>query len=127
MSDTVPLPSTSLLMRIKAVQALRPNLQFHYVGNDIVIRGGGGAPSEQEITTAVQTLSTEKAWKKLREERDRRLSETDWHIVKAQETGSAIPPSILEYRQKLRDMTAKCTPCLDERGNVVADFPELVI
>jgi hypothetical protein len=40
----------------------------------------------------------------LREERDRRLAETDWQIVKHKELGTNIPAALKTYRQELRDL-----------------------
>ena len=42
----------------------------------------------------------------LREERDRRLAETDWQIVKHKELGTNIPAALKTYRQELRDLPA---------------------
>ena len=39
-----------------------------------------------------------------RRERDKRLAETDWVVIKAQETGTEIPKAYAEYRQAVRDM-----------------------
>ena len=40
----------------------------------------------------------------LREERNRRLAETDWEIVKHKELGTNIPAALKTYRQALRDL-----------------------
>tara|TARA_A100001201_G_scaffold6950_1_gene11290 strand:+ start:2916 stop:3218 length:303 start_codon:yes stop_codon:yes gene_type:complete len=42
----------------------------------------------------------------LREERNRRLAETDWQIVKHKELGTNIPAALKTYRQELRDLPA---------------------
>ena len=41
----------------------------------------------------------------LREERNLKLSETDWEIVKHKELGTNIPTALKTYRQALRDIT----------------------
>lgn len=40
-----------------------------------------------------------------RAERSKRLAETDWMVTKAVEAGQPVPPEVLEYRQKLRDIS----------------------
>ena len=42
---------------------------------------------------------------KLRMERDLLLNESDWVVIKAQETNTSIPSAWATYRQKLRDIT----------------------
>lgn len=41
----------------------------------------------------------------LREERNKKLAETDWVVTKAFETGGGVPESWKTYRQALRDIT----------------------
>ena len=41
-----------------------------------------------------------------RQERDRRLTECDWVVVKAQEEGTHVPAEWVTYRQALRDITS---------------------
>ena len=42
---------------------------------------------------------------KLRMERNLLLNESDWVVIKAQETSTSIPSDWKTYRQKLRDIT----------------------
>lgn len=53
------------------------------------------------------------AWIKVREERDKLLSECDWVVVKAKETGANIPTAWKNYRQALRDITDNFDSALD--------------
>ena len=41
----------------------------------------------------------------LRAERNNKLAECDWVVVKAQEDGTAVPAAWVTYRQALRDIT----------------------
>jgi len=43
-------------------------------------------------------------WDELRRECDRLLAETDYKVIKAIETGIAIDPNYVAYRQELRDL-----------------------
>ena len=46
------------------------------------------------------------AWADIRSKRNGLLAETDWVVVKAQETGEAVPAAWATYRQALRDLPA---------------------
>lgn len=41
----------------------------------------------------------------LRAERNDKLAECDWVVIKAQENGTAVPSAWVTYRQALRDIT----------------------
>jgi len=49
------------------------------------------------------------AWAAFRAERDRRLAETDWVVVRAYERGEPVPEAWVTYRQALRDLPARLT------------------
>ena len=51
---------------------------------------------------------------KLRMERDLLLKESDWVVIKAQETDTSIPSAWVTYRQKLRDITNTYQSIRDE-------------
>ena len=61
------------------------------------------------------------ALKFLRVKRDALLSETDYIVIKAKETGATIPTAWKTYRQALRDITEGLTT-VEEVDAVV--FPE---
>jgi len=54
-----------------------------------------------EITTKMEALVTEKPLQELREERNRRLAESDWMVLPDRTSTQAQ----LDYRQSLRDIT----------------------
>jgi|TARA_B100000073_G_scaffold337235_1_gene332908 hypothetical protein len=66
-------------------------------------------PTKQQIKDEVARLEAEQPWNELRQERNRRLSETDWEIVKHKELGTNIPAALKTYRQDLRDLPANTT------------------
>ena len=41
----------------------------------------------------------------IKSRRDALLSETDWYVIRFQETGVEVPANVLTYRQELRDIT----------------------
>ena len=70
-------------------------------------------PTETEINNKISELDAAEAMKLLREERNVLLSETDWMVIKSQETGVAMSDAWKTYRQALRDLPASSTPSLD--------------
>ena len=55
---------------------------------------------------ALATYQTAEKWKDIRSRRDALLSDTDWVVVKAKETGGNVSASWKKYRQDLRDLPA---------------------
>ena len=53
---------------------------------------------------ALATYQTSVKWKDIRSQRDHLLSQTDWVVVKAKETGSTLSSAWKKYRQDLRDV-----------------------
>ena len=53
---------------------------------------------------AKATYQTAEKWKDIRSQRDALLSDTDWVVVKAKETGSTLSSAWKKYRQDLRDV-----------------------
>tara|TARA_R100001443_G_scaffold8542_1_gene17926 strand:+ start:824 stop:1168 length:345 start_codon:yes stop_codon:yes gene_type:complete len=62
-------------------------------------------------------FTAEESMNVLRSQRNRKLSETDWEITKALETGSDAT-ALKDYRQALRDLPSTASPTLDETGNL---------
>ena len=58
----------------------------------------------------------------IRAERDRRLAETDWLIIRAFESGSELSEDIIRYRQALRDLPETLTEEDILSGNI--NWPE---
>ena len=90
-----------------ALASLRPGAQF-------VMRGGviefyqhdDAQPTEEELQAEIARLDEAQPMVELREERDRRLAETDWEVLKHLELGTEIPADVKAYRQSLRDLPA---------------------
>ena len=56
---------------------------------------------------------------RVRGKRDNLLSQSDWRVIKAQETGTPMSQAWVDYRQALRDITSHANfPWLDD-----ADWP----
>ena len=70
-------------------------------------------PSEFHVfnySSKVWEPNIEMAWEVIKKRRSFLLAETDWVVVKAQETGTAVPEAWLNYRQALRDVTLQSNP-----------------
>ena len=73
-------------------------------------------PTEKEINDKIAELDSAEPLKLLREERNRRLQETDWWAA-----GDRIDSMTNEqkiYRKQLRDLPSTASPELDENGQL---------
>ena len=103
-----------------AIQALKP-------GAECLVRGDTYSgiewldksqtqPTEDEVNAKVTELTNAEPMNLLRQERDYRISKSDWRVTKAKETSTNIPAAWKTYRQALRDLPASSTPTLDSNG-----------
>ena len=72
---------------------------------------------DQVFAVVVEELSAEEIearlgsqWSKVRAMRNTKLQQSDWIVTKSLETGEAIPPEWIGYRQALRDITTQEDP-----------------
>ncbi|REK63907.1 MAG: hypothetical protein DWQ49_02075 [Bacteroidetes bacterium] len=72
---------------------------FDADGNQVTI-------DQSLVDAAAAEISTEKAWSRLRYDRNQLLTATDWEIVRHKELGTNIPTALKTYRQELRDLPA---------------------
>ena len=72
---------------------------FDADGNQVTI-------NQSLVDAAAAEISTEKAWSRLRYDRNQLLTATDWEIVRHKELGTNIPTALKTYRQELRDLPA---------------------
>ena len=84
-------------------------------------------PSDFEVTweqieTELISLEAAEPMRLLKEERNRRLTETDWRFRVDQNPSQAW----YDYCQELRDLPSKSNPQLDENGNLTnVTWPEV--
>ena len=101
-----------------ALQELKPGATWTLRGDNYSglewLDSGQTKPTETEINNKIIELDNAEAMRLLRIERNKRLSECDWVITKANETDIPAPLPWKEYRQKLRDLTNNANPKLDE-------------
>ena len=100
------------------VPILKPNSNYNIKSNEYSglewLDSADTKPTETEINNKISELDAAEAMKLLREERNVLLSETDWMVIKSQETGVAMSNDWKTYRQALRDLPASSSPSLDE-------------
>ena len=82
------------------------------MANTIYIEGQGVVNMDADESAALDARrASDAAWRTeaLREERNKKLAETDWEITKHKELGTNIPTALKTYRQALRDITNSAT------------------
>ena len=106
---------------IDAIYALRPGVKgFTIKGNDYSglewKNDTHTKPTEEEINQKIAELNVGAAHKALRDERNRRLAETDW--TQSRDVNLLNDSDWKNYRQALRDLPSKSNPKLDSRGTL---------
>ena len=98
-----------------AILSLVPNAKFAITDNDyskIEWFDERDLPSKPDVEAEIDRLITEEPKRLLRVERNKRLTDSDWVVTKAFETGGGVPESWKTYRQALRDLPSTATPSL---------------
>ena len=115
------IKTNSLWLKMEAIRELCKGKSFAYEEhNDRFTWGTSNTtdkPTDAEIETKRQELISNFAMKKLREERDRRLTEVDWWTLRASD-GIAMSQAQKDYRKALRDLPSTASPKLDDDGNL---------
>jgi hypothetical protein len=61
-------------------------------------------PPKEAFEAKLQELIEEHIWKNIRQERNRRLAECDWVVIRATSTDTPVPEEWKVYMQALRDL-----------------------
>ena len=85
-------------------------------GSYVIYHDGQTPPSEEEIQTKLTELRNAEPMRLLREERNRRISETDWRDLPSYP--GTDQNDWRTYRQALRDLPSTAKPQLDENGQL---------
>ena len=107
-----------------AILSLCPNSVFSIVNNnyDSIVweeTNTEPKPTLEEVNNKLDELKLLLPMEKLREERDKKLFDTDYRIVADFPYPSEeVKQAWITYRQELRDLPANSTPSLDENGNL---------
>ena len=84
-----------------AIRAIHPDAQFTTVDGVITEwKGPGVVPSDEELNAKLIELKANEPFKLLREERNRRLAETDFYAL----SDVTMSSDMQTYRQNLRDL-----------------------
>ena len=89
----------------EALIQLAPGEEFSITNGNITWHTNGSHPTQEQIDSKVLELTTYFSLANLRIERNRRLAESDWRVIKATESGVAMSNEWKTYRQSLRDLT----------------------
>ena len=107
------------IIKGNAIEALRPNAEWSLVDSTIIwLDKIQTQPTEDEINAKIAELEVAEPMRLLREERNRRLAETDWTQLKDIDLDIIRERNWKNYRQALRDLPAKSNPKLDSVGNL---------
>ena len=105
---------------VEALLELVPQAQFHSFNGDVDLLkwlDERAKPTNETILNKMQELQNAEPMRLLREERNRKLQETDWRATV--DYPGTDKEAWLTYRQALRDLPSTSEPRLDEQGNFV--------
>ena len=109
------------ITKADAIIAINPDSKFSYFHppKDEInwISVNIPQPTEEEIQAKLEELQNAEPMRLLREERNRRLEETDWWGLKETD-GRMMTQEQKDYRNALRDLPSTSTPSLDSHGNL---------
>jgi len=107
---------------ISALLALKPGAEWTTRGDNYSdlewLDKSQTKPTEEEINAKIAELKTAEPMKLLREERNKRIADTDWTQLKDITLDSIREKNWKEYRQALRDLPNDSTPKLDNYGDL---------
>ena len=109
---------------VSAICRIRPNCSFSGSNDDYSTLEWDDTntqpkPTLAECEAAWQEIISEAPMKQLREERNKKLLETDMYAIPDfGHPSEEVKQAWLTYRQALRDLPANSTPSLDENGNL---------
>ena len=102
---------------VEALRHLRPKAQFRLQGTELMWTDPTQTePTQEEIDAKVEEIINAEPMRLLREERNRRLSETDWRDLPSYP--GTDQNDWRTYRQALRDLPSVAEPQLDENGQL---------
>ena len=103
-------------MRHEAVIKLYPNVHNQVNDKAYDVNGNEVVVDEDAITKEVSKLLAEIPMKRLREERNQKLVDSDW--TQYRDVSLSNDSDWKTYRQALRDLPSTAEPQLDEQGNL---------
>lgn len=109
------------------IMALRPNSKWYHNSEGLHwLDENQTKPTEKEIQEKTLELESAEPMRLLRLERNRRLTETDWVVIRAYSQKQDVSEDWANYMQALRDLPANSEPKLDEDSNLTnVTWPEV--
>ena len=106
-----------------ALSALAPNASFAVIGDtyegiEWSETNSQTKPTEEELNAKVAELNAAEPFNLLRQERNKRIAETDWTQLKDIDLDIIRERNWKNYRQALRDLPSKSNPKLDSFGKL---------
>ena len=104
-----------------ALVALRPGAQWSMNGDSysgLNWMDASPVPTEEELRAKIEELDAAEPMRLLRIERDKRLADSDWVVIRSVSSGVALSKDWSKYLQDLRDLPSKATPKLDNFGRL---------
>ena len=80
---------------------------------------GYAIPSDSDVQNKIAELDSDEPLRLLRVERDKKLADLDWEVVRATTQGVAIDSDLKVYMQALRDLPSNSSPTIDSAGELV--------
>ena len=105
---------------LDAINAIKPNVEcmvYNSYNRDkftVIWENDNEAIAREDIIKKYDELVLNRPMRLLRQERDRKLAETDWWAGK----DITMSQARKDYRQALRDLPSTAEPTLDENGNL---------
>ena len=107
---------------IAALQILKPEAQWTLYGSEYSglewLDEIQTKPTEDELNAKVAELNAAEPFNLLRQERNKRIAETDWTQLKDIDLDIIRERNWKNYRQALRDLPSNSNPKLDSFGNL---------
>lgn len=97
-----------------AVLEIYPNNNWIQNAFGVLVNVDDVEVDEAEIQAKIAELEAAEPMQLLKEERNRRIAESDWRFLSDQTPSSEW----IDYRQALRDLPANSSPELDENGQL---------
>ena len=105
-----------------AIAHLYPNAEYILTGNTYEslewFSTSISKPSKEKLEKYIQELNNQEPFRLLRIERNKRLAECDWIILRSYSQNISVPVEWQTYMQSLRDLPAHSTPTLNSNGQL---------
>ncbi len=102
------------ISKFDAVHALVGGQITQIADGSFVYHDGQTPPTEEEIQTKLSEMINAEPMRLLREERNRRLQETDWWVL----PDRTASQEQINYRQSLRNLPSSSSPELNDNGQL---------